>query len=138
LTHRIQAADHPKSLSPSAIQKQDDGNLKETVPALEKRIWEGYKAQDRAAFQSLLADDFEGVNVRGYPFDKARELKYVSNFCITEYKLKDARVILLTRALMTYEVHYKVRPTGAQKTIENTTRHATAAWVQRSGKWWRV
>jgi hypothetical protein len=49
-------------------------------------------------------------------------------------------VILLTRnsALVTYEVHYKVRPTGAHKITENTTRHATAAWVQRNGKWWRV
>jgi hypothetical protein len=98
------------------------------------------KAQDRAAFQSLLADDFEGVNPRGYRFDKAGELKYVSNFCTTEYELKDTKVILLTRnsALVTYEVRYKVRPTGAQKIIENTTSHRTAAWVQRKGKWWRV
>ena len=101
---------------------------------------EAYKAQDRAAFQSLLADDFEGVNPRGYRFDKAGELRYVSRFCTTEYELKDAKVILLTRnsALVTYEVHYKVRPAGAQKIIENTTSHRTAAWVQRKGKWWRV
>jgi hypothetical protein len=140
LAHRTQAADHPEPLSPSAIQKQDDSNLKETVLALEKRIFEAYKAQDRAAFRSLLADDFQGVNPRGYSYDKASELKYVSNFCTTEYKLKDAKVILLTQnsALVTYEVHYKVRPTGAEKIIENTTSHRTAAWVQRKGKWWRV
>jgi RNA polymerase sigma factor (sigma-70 family) len=129
-----------ESLSPSANGKQEDGNLKETVLALEKRIYEAYKAQDRAAFGSLLADDFEGVNLRGYPFDKAGELKYVANFCATEYELKDARVILLTpkSALVTYEVHYKVRPTGAQNIIENITSHRTAAWAQRNGKWWRV
>jgi RNA polymerase sigma factor (sigma-70 family) len=140
LAHRTQAADPPEPLSPSAVRKQDDGNLKETVLALEKRIWEAYKAQDRAAFQSLLADDFEGVNIHGNPYDKAGELKYVSNFCVTEYELKDAKVILLTRnsALVTYKVHYKVRPAGAQKITDDTTRHATAAWVQRDGKWWRV
>ncbi len=140
LAHWTQAADHPASLSPSDIRKQDDSNLKETVLALEKRIFEAYKAQDRAAFQSLLSDDFEGVNPLGYRYDKACELKYVSNFCTTEYELKDAKVILLTRnsALVTYEVHYKVRPTGAEKIIENTTSHRTAAWVQRNGKWWRV
>jgi predicted DNA-binding protein (UPF0251 family) len=131
LAHWTQAADHPESLSLSAIRKQDDSNLKETVLALEKRIHEAYKAQDRAAFQSLLADDFEGVNPRGYRYDKAGELKYVSTFCTTEYELKDAKVILLTpnSALVTYEVHYKVRPTGAEKIIENTTSHRTAAWV---------
>jgi hypothetical protein len=115
LAHRTQAADPPESLPPSAsreqddldrgvaavgqplgspsrsaIRKQDDSNLKETVLALEKRILEAYKAQDRAAFQSLLADDFEGVNKRGYPFDKAGELKYVSNFCVTEYELNSS------------------------------------------------
>ena len=49
-------------------------------------------------------------------------------------------MILLTRnsALVTYEVHYKVRPTGSQKIIEDTTSHRTAAWAQRNGKWWRV
>jgi RNA polymerase sigma factor (sigma-70 family) len=140
LVPRTQAADPPESLSPSALRKQDDNNLQETVLALEKRIFEAYKAQDRAAFQSLLADDFEGVNPRGYRIDKAGELKYVSNFRTTEYEFKDARVILLTRnsALVTYEIHYKVRPTDAQKIIENTTSHRTAAWVQRNGKWWRV
>jgi hypothetical protein len=140
LAHWTQAADPPEPLSPSAIRKQDDNNLKETVLALERRIFEAYKAQDRAAFQSLLADDFWGVNLRGYRFDKASELRYVSNFCATEYELRDAKVILLTRnsALVTYEVHYKVRPTGAQKIIETITSHRTAAWVQRSGKWWRV
>jgi RNA polymerase sigma factor (sigma-70 family) len=140
LAHRTQAADHPRSPSPSAIRKQDNSNLKETVLALEKRIWEAYKAQDRAAFRSLLADDFEGVNKEGILFDKAGELKYVSNFGATEYELKDAKVILLTRnsALVTYEVHYKVHPTGDQRIIENTTSHRTAAWVQRNGKWWRV
>jgi RNA polymerase sigma factor (sigma-70 family) len=140
LAHRTQAADPPEPLSPSALRKQEDSNLKETVLALEKRIWEAYRAQDRAAFRSLLADDFEGVNPRGYPFDKAGELKYASNFCTTESELKDARVILLTpnSALVTYEVHYKVRPAGARKIIENTTSHRTAAWAQRNGKWWRV
>ncbi len=154
LAHRTRAADPPQakrldhgtilpldeSHSPSAIRKQEDGNLEETVLALEKRIWEAYKTQDRAAFQSLLADDFQGVDKRGYPFDRAAALKYVSNFGVTEYELKDAKVILLTRnsALVTYEVHYKAHPTGAQKIIENTTSHRTAAWAQRDGKWWRV
>jgi RNA polymerase sigma factor (sigma-70 family) len=153
LAPRTQAADPPsskrlhrgtilpldESLSPSATRKQES-NLKETVLALEKRILEAYKAQDRAAFQSLLADDFQGVNPRGYRFDKAGELKYVSNFRTTEYELKDAKVILLTQhsALVTYTVYYKVRPAGAQKIIEDTTSHRTAAWAQRNGKWWRV
>jgi RNA polymerase sigma factor (sigma-70 family) len=140
LAHRTQAADHPESLSPPAILGQHDSNLKETVLALEKRIWEAYKAQDRAAFQSLLADDFEGVNKQGNPFDKAGELRYVSRFGATEYELKDARVVLLTRdsALVTYEVRYKVHPTGSRTITEDTTSHRTAAWAQRNGKWWRI
>jgi RNA polymerase sigma factor (sigma-70 family) len=142
LAHRTQAADRREPLPPSATRKQADNNLKETVLALEKRIWEAYKAQDRAAFQSLLADDFEGVSPDhpGNAYDKAGELKYVSSFRVTEYELKDARVILLTptSALVVYTIHYKVHPTGSQEITDDTTRHATAAWAQRKGKWWRV
>jgi RNA polymerase sigma factor (sigma-70 family) len=125
----------PKSASAS----QDEGNFKETVLALEKRIWEAYTKQDVDAFKNLLADDFVCIDMFGRPADKTGELDYVARFRVLEYTMKDVKVVPLnpTSAIVSYEIHYKVRPTNGQE-VESTTRRATSAWAQRKGKWWHV
>jgi RNA polymerase sigma factor (sigma-70 family) len=138
LTRETLAAD-PAPPSKSALPSQDEGNLKETVLTLEKRIWEAYAKQDVDAFKNLLADDFVCIDMFGRPADKAGELDYVARFRVLEYTMKDAKVVLLnpTSAIVSYEIHYKVRPTNGQE-VESTTRRATSAWAQRKGKWWHV
>jgi len=123
----------------SGVTKQDEGNLKETVLALEKRIWEAHTKQDVEAFKNLLADDFVGRDMFGRPFDKAGTLDFVAKFRVLEYTIKDAKVILLnaTSAILSYEVDYKVRPNDGQN-VESATRRATTAWAQRNGRWWYV
>ncbi len=96
LAHRTQAANHPESHPPFGSRTR--ATSKETLLASEKRIWEAYKAQHRAVFQSLLSDDFEGVNVPDYPFDKARAELCIQLLCHC-YNLKDAKVILLPRTV---------------------------------------
>jgi RNA polymerase sigma factor (sigma-70 family) len=139
LPYRTAAAEPPPPGSKSAVPVQDQGNLKETVLALEKRIWEGHAKQDVDTFKSLLADDFVGMDMFGRPYDKAATLDYVAKFRVIEHELKDVKVIPLnpTSAVLSYEVHYKVRPTDGQE-IESTTRRATAAWAQRKGRWYYV
>jgi RNA polymerase sigma factor (sigma-70 family) len=139
LPYRTAAAEPPSPESKSAARGQDDGNLKETVLALEKRIWEAYSKQDVGAFKNLLADDFVCIDMFGRPADKAGELDYVARFRVLEYTMKDVKVVPLnsTSAIVSYEIHYKVRPTNGQG-VESTTRRATSAWAQRKGKWWHV
>jgi hypothetical protein len=117
----------------------NDGNLKETVLALERRIWEAHSKQDVDAFKNLLTDDFVGIDMFGRPYDKAAELDYVGKFRVIEYTMKNVKVVLLnaTGALVTYQIDYKVRPTHGQK-VENTSRRVTAGWAQRNGRWWYV
>jgi len=107
--------------------------------ALEKRIWEAHAQQDVAVFRNLLADDFVGTDMFGKPYDKAGQLDYVAKFRVIEHALKDVRVVVLnpTSAIVSYEVHYKVRPTDGQN-IESTARRVTSAWAQRKGRWWYV
>jgi len=117
----------------------DEGNLKETVLALEKRIWEAHSKQDVDAFKNLLADDFVCMDMFGRPSDKADYLDYVARFRVIEHTMKNLTVVLLnpTSAIVSYEIHYKVRPTNGQE-VESTTRRVTSAWAQRKGRWWYV
>jgi hypothetical protein len=139
LSFRTVAAEPPAPPSKSPPVGQNDGNLKETVLALEKRIWEAYATQDVAAFKNLLADDFVCVDMFGRPSDKAGALDYVARFRVLQYTMKDVKVVMLnaTSAIVSYEVQYKVRPTDGQN-VESTTRRATSAWAQRKGRWWYV
>jgi RNA polymerase sigma factor (sigma-70 family) len=119
--------------------KKDQGNLKETVLALEKRIWDALKTQDRTVFQNLVADDFVGLDISGRHYDKADTLQFVSNVRVPEYEMKNIRVIVMneTSALVTYDIHYKLNHVGGEAS-ENLDRHALRAWTQRNGKWWYV
>jgi RNA polymerase sigma factor (sigma-70 family) len=138
-SQRTLAGDGATSSSRLALPKLDEGNLKETVLALEQRIWQAHARQDLNTFKSLLADDFVGTDMFGRPYNKAGTLDYVTKFRVIEHSLRDARVILLnaSSAIVTYEVHYKVRPTAGGK-VESTARRATAAWARRKGRWWYV
>jgi RNA polymerase sigma factor (sigma-70 family) len=140
LLQRTEAQAQPPDSPKAGPRKQDEGNLKETVLALQKRIWEANAKQDVAAMKNLLADDFAGLDRNGNPFDKADELRYVSEWCEFDHSVKEARVILLndSSALVIYEVHYKVRPTKSKKVHYTESRQGTGAWAKRNGHWWYV
>jgi RNA polymerase sigma factor (sigma-70 family) len=140
LPHRTVAAEPPSSESRFAVRSQDEGNLKETVLALEKRIWEAHTKQDLDAFKSLLADDFVGTDIRGDCYTKEGVLNYVATNRVVDPVMKNARVVLLnaTSAIVTYEISYKVTSPDGQKVETIPARQATTAWAMRDGKWWYV
>jgi hypothetical protein len=140
LLHRTQAKAPPPDSSRASPPRRDQGNIKETVLALQKRIWEANARQDVNAMKNLLADDFTGLDKNGNPFNKANELQYVSEWCEFDHSIKEARVLLLNRssALVIFEVHYKVRPTKSQEVRYTESRQGTGAWARRNGQWWYV
>jgi RNA polymerase sigma factor (sigma-70 family) len=133
-------ADPAPGPAKSARHSQDEGNLKETVLALQKRIWEANAKQDVNAMKNLLADDFAGLDKNGGPFNKGDELQYVSAWCEFDHSIKEARVVLLndSSALVIYEVHYKTRRTKSQEVYSTEARQGTAAWAKRNGRWWYI
>jgi RNA polymerase sigma factor (sigma-70 family) len=138
-TRRTLAADPPPAASKSAPHIQDDGNIKETVLALVKRIWEAHAKQDANTFKNLLADDFVGLDINGGRYTKQGALNYVAQYRIVEYTLKDPEVILLnaSSAIVTYEVSFTERSADG-KHLGGRTDHNSCAWARRNGKWWAV
>src|SRR5262249_18609683 len=92
LLEKTQAQAQTPESSKTGRIKPDEGNLKETVLALQKRIWEANAKQDLNAMKNLLADDFAGLDKNGNSFDKGDELLYVSKWCEFDHDIKEARV----------------------------------------------
>jgi RNA polymerase sigma factor (sigma-70 family) len=136
---RTVAAEPPAAVSRSAVSRQDEGNLTETVLALEDRIWEAHKKQDVNTFKNLLADDYLGLDIYRRPYNKQGALDFVARCGITEYSIRDRKVILLnaSSAIVTYVVHFKLGPAGG-KNVERTVYHNSTAWARRDGRWWAV
>src|SRR5262249_11007117 len=110
LPHGTVAAEPPSPGSKSAVPSQDEGNLEETVLALEKRIWEAHTKQDVNAFKSLVAEDFEGRDIAGNIYTKKNALNYVAKSPVVDPVMKNSRVVVLnaTSAIVTYEIRYRI------------------------------
>jgi hypothetical protein len=139
LPYRALAAENPSPASKSAKAWQDDGNLKETVLALEKRLWEAHTKPGTATYENLVADDFLGLDANHHSYTKTAVLDYFAKWRVTEYSIKDPKVVLLnaTGAIVTYEVRLKIG-TVEGKNVESQVRHNTSAWAKRDGNWWAV
>jgi hypothetical protein len=140
LAQRTGARGPRPPVSRSAVPRPNEGNIKETVLALEKRIWEAHANQDVHAFKSLLADDFAGTDIRGESYTKEGVLRYVATKRVVDPVLTNARVVVLnaTSAIVTYEIRYKVASPDGQKVETIPPRQAITAWAMRDGKWWYV
>jgi len=140
LPYRTVAAEPPSPEFKSAARGQDDGNVKETVLALEKRIWEAHTSRDLDAVAALLADDYAGSDSRGRADTKKSNLDWMVNFRVVDPEMKNAKVVVLnsTSAIVTYEIRYKITSPGGQLLETVPPRQVTSAWAQRGGKWWCV
>jgi hypothetical protein len=140
LPYRTAAAEPPSSPSKSAVPSQDQVNLKETVLALEKRIWEAHTSRDLDAVAALLADDYVGSDSRGRAETKKINLDWMVNFRVVDPEMKNAKVVVLNSnsAIVTYEIRYKIASPGGQLLEIVPPRQMTSAWAQRGGKWWCV
>jgi hypothetical protein len=140
LPYRTAAAEPPSPESKSAARGQDDGNLKETVLALEKRIWEAHTKQDVITFKNLLADDYAGTDRRGRLSSKKEVLSWVTSFRILDPVMTNTRVVVLnaTSAIVTYQIRYRIASPGGQELEAPLPAQATSGWALRDGKWWCV
>jgi RNA polymerase sigma factor (sigma-70 family) len=140
LIRETRAADPASGTSTNTSARPGDGNLRETVLALEKRIWEAHTRQDVEAFRNLLADDFVGTDAHKTNYTKAKMLAWVATHRVVDPVMTNARVVLLnaTSAIVTYEIRYKVATPPGSSVEVVPPRYTTSAWALRDGRWWCV
>jgi RNA polymerase sigma factor (sigma-70 family) len=140
LLRETRAADPAAVTSTWSAARQGDGNLRETVLALERRIWEAHSKQDVEAFKNLLADDYTGTDATRKSYTKVKMLAWVATHRVIDPVMTDAKVVLLnaTSAIVTYEIRYKVGTPPGKSVEVVSPRHTTSAWALRDGRWWCV
>src|SRR5262249_20174616 len=113
---RTLATEPPPAGSKSALRSQNEGNLRETVLALEKRIWEAHSKQDVGALKNLLAGDFAATDARGRSYTKNDVLGWAASFRVLDPVMKNTRVVVLNAAsaIVTYEIRYRVASPSGQ------------------------
>jgi hypothetical protein len=106
--------------------------------AHEKQIWEAYRNKDVAALQRLLAEDFLELADPGKRFTKAQILAAVPDITVTEYSIKDVKVLPFAAdsAIITYNRQMKGNVKG--HAFPPQAALAAGTWTRRDGKWQQV
>ena len=108
------------------------------TPALEpkvQKVWENFKAKNKAALGASLAEGFREMEEGGSGFgDKKAEIASVDEFELTSYVLKDFVVKPLgtNSALVTYSAHYEGK-TGGQ--VQKSDSIFGEVWVHEGNDW---
>jgi hypothetical protein len=122
---------HSKAASP-------DSKLQEMFEAKIKTEWEAIKTKDKKAYDDLLADDYQGVEVDNKgertKIQAVNELEQtnVSNYTLFGFKLIPAGP---DAALVIYEVTMQF-PLKAQ--VRYSRVYISELWMKRAGQWKEV
>jgi hypothetical protein len=110
-------------------------NLKDFFQSKIKTEWDALKNKDRKAYEALLADDYEGVEIdnRGER-NKIQAVNEMADTNVFDYTIYGYKLIPLgpDAAFVIYEVTMQFPP----KSVLRFSRvYITELWVKRRGEW---
>lgn len=109
--------------------------LKDFFEAKIKQEWEAIKNKDKKAYGSLLADDYEGVEVDNQgERTKVQAMNEMVNGNVYNYLLWGYKFTSLgpDAAFLVYEVTMEFPPKSA---VRYSRVYITELWVKRAGEW---
>jgi RNA polymerase sigma factor (sigma-70 family) len=123
-----------KSVAAAAGADQD--NLKNTLLALDRHLWEAFARGDWQERRKFLADDLVSISILG-KYGKAANVEADKRLRCAEWKIRDPEVVRISKdaAVLTYLYDCKILSKGG--TLLETRRdvRATFAWANRKGGW---
>lgn len=120
-------------LATSAAYAQMQEDLKETITAKEKEMYEALKNGDMDTFEANLADNFVSIYEIGV-IKREEELERLVNLKIRNYELSDVQVMEPTEgvAILTYTL----RGSGTFGEEEfDGTYYCSSTWVMEGDQW---
>ena len=123
------------TLLPVAAAARDQS--RDTLIGLEKEWSDAFLAGDRDRVAALLADDFVGIDGRGFVSNKANELAEVGakspNWQVLSETLDDFKVRVFGGVgVVNSRNTERVRIQGQEETVRY---RRTTVWVERAGRW---
>jgi RNA polymerase sigma factor (sigma-70 family) len=116
--------------------KRNDDNLKNTLLALDKHLWEAASRGDWQEIEKFYADDYLGVeNVS--KSDKGANVGTVKTHRPADWKIRDVDVVRVNNdaAVLTYIYSCKVLSPEGRLLQTRRDHRVTLVWAQRHGGW---
>ena len=119
------------------VDMEHNVSIPELTEAISARLvaqWEGWKNQDAASNNAVIADDFNSLWPDGSRHIGKPTAQQMSEQPITGYKLSQVRAVAVAAdtALVTYPLTMKGTWKGKAVPAKS---FASAVWVRRGGKW---
>jgi hypothetical protein len=108
-------------------------DLKETITAKEKEMFEAIKNGDMDTFKSNLSENFISVYETGIS-DRAQELENIAKLKIRSYEFSDVRVMQPAEGIAIIAYSFNAEGTYAEEEFSGKY-HAGSTWVMSDGDW---
>ena len=118
-----------------ATETKSTGPLSEAdAIAKEKAAWDAIKKQDWTGFADMMASDYIEIGNEGV-YDKNGLLTFIKDLDVTDVEFSDWKSIPIDAdaTILTYSLNLKGTHKG--QPMPAGPYRATAAWVNRAGKW---
>src|SRR5262249_30623273 len=124
----------PTDGTPAAAAKQN--NLKNTLLALDRLLWDTFARHDPEAAERLYAEDFVGFSRDGRS-NKRQNVEVYRHFRGVNVKISDVelRRVSSDTAILTYVYSSTVLSRDGRVVQVRRNRRTANCWVQRDGGW---
>jgi hypothetical protein len=140
LVWHTQAADRPILLprpeARTASKHPEDENLKNTLLALDKHMWEATAKGDMEECGKFLADDLVSVSILG-KYGKADAIEAGKRVRTVDWTIRDADVVRVSKeaAVLTYRYDCKILSQDGRHLETRKDYRVVYVWALRSGGW---
>jgi RNA polymerase sigma factor (sigma-70 family) len=116
--------------------KRNDDNLKNTLLALDRHLWEAHAKGEWREFEKFYAPELLGVSIAGKS-GRAANIEAVKNLRVADWKIRDIDVVRVSpdAAVLTYIYSCKVLSPDGRLVQMRREHRATYVWTQRNGGW---
>jgi hypothetical protein len=127
MSSAVIAQDRPQTAAPKPVVSPAETQV--------RKLWEAFKAKDKATLSTLLDDNFrmfeEGLTTFG---DKKSEVNAVDEFELISYTLSDFKVkpIAPDAVLVTYIAQYEGKSGGENSKAKSVFGEV---WIRSEGEW---
>jgi RNA polymerase sigma factor (sigma-70 family) len=124
--------------APPAAPKQagEDDWLKETLLALDEKMWDASTRGDAKAADKLLAGNYLSIWAIDGRTDRATALETMKHYRYSDRTVRDVEVVRVSpdAAVLTYVASYKVSVDN-EEPRELQDRRVSSVWGKRQGRW---
>jgi hypothetical protein len=130
------AADEKAATSGSPAMAKNAA-LKDKLEALERKVWDAFKAQDLAAAKQVISPEASSIDMSGFATFAQFE-PMMKDYAVDSYTLSDFNLLVLDKdaAVLTFSATQNAKYKG--EPIPSGPYYCSTTYVSRAGKWFAM